>query len=68
VDLFVIKDDPRPRFERQIDARMTMDTELYGIDVIVYPPDELALSDTPYSGLVREVLDKGLVLYNRNER
>ena len=67
VDLFVIKDDPRPRWERQVEARLTMDTDQFGIDVLVYRPEEVALLDNPYSGVVRDVLDKGITIYERTK-
>jgi predicted nucleotidyltransferase len=63
VDLFVIKDDPRPRWERQMEARLTMSTELFGIDVLVYRPNEV--TNSKYNALVRDVQTRGIVVYEK---
>ena len=65
VDLFVIKDDPRPRFERELDARLALDSGLVPLDLIIYSPKELARADRPWNGLVRDILDKGRIVYER---
>ncbi len=66
VDLFVIKDDPRPRWERQVEARMSMGFNGFALDVLVYTPHEFSMANPKFNPLVRDVKGKGVMLYNRN--
>jgi predicted nucleotidyltransferase len=65
VDLFVIKDDPRPRFERQLDARQALGRRSTPVDIIVYTPDSYKMANSKYNALVREVQTKGIVVYEK---
>ena len=65
VDLFVIKDDPRPKRERRIEARMAAGSYYFGIDVLVYTPEEFSMANPKYDALIRDVQTLGKVLYAR---
>jgi predicted nucleotidyltransferase len=63
VDLFVIKDDPRPRFQRQLDARLALGYRSVPVDLIVYTPFEVSEVNPKYSSLMRDIFTKGKTLY-----
>ena len=65
LDLFVIKRSDLPRPQRALQVRKMLFGMMIPIDLIVYTPDEIALSkDNKYS-FVHEILKTGKVLYER---
>ena len=65
MDLFMIKDDPRPRLERQPDARLALRGRKCPLDVLVYTPTEVSIGFSPYNGLMNDIFTRGETLYER---
>ena len=66
IDLFVIKDDPRPRHQRQMDASQAMGRRKIPVDVLVYTPAEYAVYCTmPFSSLIQDVVNRGKIVYDK---
>jgi predicted nucleotidyltransferase len=63
VDLFVIKDDPRPRWQRQVDAQLALNVNSTPVDVLVYTPKEFSMANPKYNAIVRDVQSKGIIVY-----
>jgi len=65
LDLFVIKSSDLPRPQRALQVRKMLFGMMVPIDLIVYTPDEIAISrDNKYS-FVHEIMNIGKVLYER---
>lgn len=65
VDLFVIKDDPRPPRERRLEARMAIGRRKIPIDVLVYTPQEFKQANPKFNVLIEDVTQRGVVLYEQ---
>ena len=65
LDLLVIKRSDLPRPQRALQVRKMLLGMMIPMDLIVYTPDEIALSkDNKYS-FVHEILNTGKVIYER---
>lgn len=65
LDLLVIKNSDLPRPQRALQVRKMLFGMMIPMDLIVYTPEEIALSrDNKYS-FVYEILNTGKVLYER---
>ena len=65
VDLFVSKDDTRPRPEQGIAAGLAIGRRKIGVDVLVYTQNEFADENPRYNGLIKDVLERGILMYAR---
>jgi predicted nucleotidyltransferase len=66
VDLFIVKESTKRRIEREADLRMLLFGNRFpAMDILVYTPDELRHRMSLGDFFVREILDRGRVLYGR---
>lgn len=65
VDLFVVKDDGRPRHQRSVDVRKILRDTAYTfpLDVLVYTPKELEYRLWLGDFFVKRVIKEGRILY-----
>lgn len=65
VDLFVVKDDGRPRHQRSVDVRKALRDTAYTfpLDVLVYTPKELEYRLWLGDFFVKRVMREGKLLY-----
>ena len=66
VDLFIVKDSPKKRREREYELRM----KLFGnkfppMDLLIYTPEELERRVHIGDFFVHDILDRGTVLYEK---
>jgi predicted nucleotidyltransferase len=64
VDLLVIWDTDKPRRERVVAVSMALYPRPFPVDIIVKTPRELE-EELPHNFFVREILQTGVVLYER---
>ncbi len=64
VDLLVIWDTDKPRRERVVAISLLLYPRLFPVDIIVKTPREIE-EETPHNFLLQEILNKGVVLYER---
>lgn len=65
VDLFVIEESNKPRRERQIELRSFLFGSPFPYDVLVYDPKETEKRIQAGDFFIRDILNKGKVLYER---
>lgn len=65
VDLFIIKNDLRPRHQRSVTVRRILRHVNYRVplDIVVYTPDELQERMTLGDWFVKDVVNDGRILY-----
>lgn len=64
VDLLVVWDTDLPRRERVVTISLLLYPRLFPVDILVKTPHELA-EELPHNFFLREILGKGVVLYER---
>jgi predicted nucleotidyltransferase len=65
LDLMVIKESDKPRFERYAEVRRLFRGMGIGMDILVYTPDEFAQFQSVPGSLTYAVAHEGRVLYGR---
>ncbi len=68
VDLLVIVRTDEPYRERYLRVAMALKPRLFPLDLIVKTPEEVEEALRTFSPFLREVLTKGVCLYERDER
>jgi predicted nucleotidyltransferase len=64
VDLLIIWDTDKPRRERVVAVSLALYPRPFPVDILVKTPREL-VEELPHNFLLREILEKGVVLYER---
>ena len=64
IDLLIVKNTKKRPLWRRIEVRKVLATDK-ALDVVVYTPDEFTSLKKSRSTFIEEVLDKGIVLYER---
>ncbi len=64
VDLLIIWDTDKPRRERVVAASLALYPRLFPVDLLVKTPQEIE-AELPHNFFLREILAKGVVLYER---
>lgn len=64
VDLLIIWDTDKPRRERVVTISLLLYPRRFPVDIIVRTPRELE-EELPHNFFLREILSKGVVLYER---
>lgn len=65
LDLFVVKETDFPRPQRTVQVRKMLYGSMVPMDLIVYTPKEIEESKENIYSFVYEVLNNGIVLYER---
>ncbi|MCK5135134.1 MAG: nucleotidyltransferase domain-containing protein [Bacteroidales bacterium] len=65
LDLFVVKETDSPRPQRTVQVRKMLYGSMVPMDLIVYTPKEIEESKENRYSFVYEVLNNGIVLYER---
>ncbi|MCI0532766.1 nucleotidyltransferase domain-containing protein [bacterium] len=63
VDLFVVKKSDKKRWEREYEIRRKIFPAGMPVDVLVYTPDELKKRLSVQDFFIKDILNKGTVLY-----
>ena len=66
IDLFIIKETDRPRYERAYQVATLLDHRL-PVDIVVYTPGEVEERLSYGDFFVKEIMDEGRVLYERED-
>ena len=64
VDLLIVWDTDKPRRERVVAVSLALYPRRFPVDILVKTPRELE-EELPYNFFLREILEKGVVLYER---
>ncbi|GAB4478009.1 MAG: nucleotidyltransferase domain-containing protein [Anaerolineales bacterium] len=64
VDLLVVWDTDKPRRERLVTVSLALYPRLFPVDLLVKTPQELE-AELPHNFFLREIVTKGIVLYER---
>ncbi|MBI1928544.1 nucleotidyltransferase domain-containing protein [Candidatus Poribacteria bacterium] len=65
IDLFIVKETPLPPRDRRIMVQRLFFPRHFSLDVLVYTPQELARSLSKNNFFIRQILEKGVVLYDK---
>jgi predicted nucleotidyltransferase len=65
IDLFIIKNTTARRIDRAVEVREILDEEnaMFPLDVLVYTPDEIKRRLEIEDDFVKDIIDKGKILY-----
>jgi predicted nucleotidyltransferase len=65
LDLLVVKEDQRPGWERTVEAKSYLKRRKFGLDLLVFTPEEFSALNPKYDLFAFDIQSKGKILYAR---
>jgi len=65
LDLLVVKEDQRPGWERTVEAKSYLKRRKFGLDLLVFTPEEFSSLNPKYDLFAFDIQSKGKILYAR---
>jgi len=65
LDLAIVKDDQRPGWQRNIEAKLFLKRIKFGLDLLVFTPEEFLALNPKYDFLAFDIQTKGKMFYAR---